>query len=305
MAGALSCAIVAILAAANADACPPKVAESSASSSDGCAGPVPAGWLRIVASRHAADDQLMVMGFKDVPVPQLLKFIVESTGKTLITRLTSDVGVKVTILGDRPITRGAALDRVYEAMAEGGLAIVEDEEAVWIGSASEMAASPRLPLEVRADEDVCALPCKGVVVSLQVPIRKAAAPMVAQQAVQMLDARSTVVFDADASQLIFRGTAASACNLQRLVRSLDRVASADEAAAPDRFTQVPTGSKGPRQRWRDPLTSERVQTMSRAELAALLRDVASMRQQSGLSDDVRAQLKRDFDLLMARMQTSP
>lgn len=264
---------------------------------------VPAAWTRVVSTRHAVDDEPMRLAMRDASIDEVLQFISDSTGKTILVRLAQLGPVKITVLSDRALPRSECLDRIYEALASNGLAVIEDDEVVWVDLMASIRDSPRPPLAVAAGEDIEAVSTNGVIVSMVLPLRDARAPMVLEQISPFLPDSATVVFDAERNQLLVLSTSACAKKIRRLAAALDGVATVDESTRSDAWTRVPgtmaQGSRGQRRDiFRDPLTEEGIAAMSRPELAKALAGVAKARQRGDLNDDVRAQLKREFDALV-------
>lgn len=297
---------------ARADACPPDepvtvARRAKAVSGDSAAGvpaAVPAAWARVLASRRAADDGPMILGFKDAPMDQVLRFIVESTGKTLMSRLSQVTPTKITLLSDRPLPRSECLDRVYEAMANSNLSVIEDEEVVWIDLMPEARRSPRLPLAVTADENIDGVSCNGLITSMVLRLREAQAPTVVAQLSAFTPDFATVVFDAERNQLLVQSTVGSAKQIRRLAEALDCVATVDEGARSAEWTQIPTvGDASGKRKWRDPRSETQIASMTKQQVVTALQEVSRTRQRTGLSDEVRAQLKREFDALLTRLKT--
>jgi type II secretory pathway component GspD/PulD (secretin) len=245
----------------------------------------------------------MRLAMRDASIDEVLQFISDSTGKTILVRLAQLGPVKITVLSDRALPRSECLDRIYEALASNGLAVIEDDEVVWVDLMASIRDSPRPPLAVAAGEDIEAVSTNGVIVSMVLPLRDARAPMVLEQISPFLPDSATVVFDAERNQLLVLSTSACAKKIRRLAAALDGVATVDESTRSDAWTRVPgtmaQGSRGQRRDiFRDPLTEEGIAAMSRPELAKALAGVAKARQRGDLNDDVRAQLKREFDALV-------
>src|SRR5262245_55514468 len=57
----------------------------------------------IAAGRRPAGDDPVVLGLKDVPIVDTIRFIVESTGKAVIVTLTDIQSIRITLIEDKPI----------------------------------------------------------------------------------------------------------------------------------------------------------------------------------------------------------
>ncbi len=77
------------------------------------------------------------LGFKQASVDELVAFIVAATGKVVMPQ--QDVLTRrVTVLSDQPIPRAAALDLVYQALMQNGVAVVESDTTITLRDMAEM-----------------------------------------------------------------------------------------------------------------------------------------------------------------------
>lgn len=77
------------------------------------------------------------LAFKDVPVNQVLPFIVEATGKVVMPQ--PDVLTrKITVLNDQPIARERALDLVFLTLLQAGIGVVETDETISLRDINEI-----------------------------------------------------------------------------------------------------------------------------------------------------------------------
>ncbi len=87
--------------------------------------------------RRPMSGEPTALGFRDVAVDQIIPFIVESTGKVVMPQ--QDVlKRKVTILNDRPIPREDALDLVFMALQQIGVAVVETQNVISLRDIAEI-----------------------------------------------------------------------------------------------------------------------------------------------------------------------
>lgn len=266
-------------------------------------GKAPAAWDRILASRKAIDDAPAILEYKDAPMDEFLRFVADSTGKTVMTRMSQISMNKLTLFGTQPLSRRERLDRVYEAMANSNLSVIETEQVVWIDLLSEHPRSPYPALMVEAGESVEAIACNGLIVSMVLPLRDADAPTVAAQLREVAPDSATIVFDAQRNQILVRSTVGTAKALARLAKALDGPATVDEKARSQEDTKVPVREPGSRAMgWRQPLSTEAIEAMPKAEAVRVLGEIAQTRLRTDLSDEVQATLGREFAALMAHVR---
>ena len=87
--------------------------------------------------RRIQSDDTTVLAFKNVSIDQIIPFVVEATGK--VVQSQPDVmNRRITILNDQPISRDRALDMLFLAMFQGGIAVVETQDTVQLRDISEI-----------------------------------------------------------------------------------------------------------------------------------------------------------------------
>jgi hypothetical protein len=119
----------------------PTAAPAPALPSPAAPAPAPAPRPRDERGRRIQPDEPTVLAFKNVSVDQVIPFIVEATGKTVLPM--ADVQARrITILNDQPMKRSKALDLVFFALGQNGIAVVETQEMVTLSDLADVHRTP-------------------------------------------------------------------------------------------------------------------------------------------------------------------
>src|SRR5690606_36850492 len=120
------------LAAATAqDAAPPADAGAAAPA----AAKAPA---RDSLNRRVAPDDLAPLPFETASVADLVPFIAEVTGKVVLPHEPTLIS-RITILSDTPVTRSRALDMIFLALHQQGIAVVETDDLIMLRNIDDLA----------------------------------------------------------------------------------------------------------------------------------------------------------------------
>ncbi|MEO1130198.1 MAG: hypothetical protein AAFX05_10905 [Planctomycetota bacterium] len=87
--------------------------------------------------RRITTGMTTTLAFKNVTVERLIPFIVESTGKVVVPR-QEVLSRRITILNDEPIPQQDALDLVFLALQQEGIAVVETKEIITLRDIAEI-----------------------------------------------------------------------------------------------------------------------------------------------------------------------
>lgn len=271
--------------------------------------PIPASWSRVIDSRRPIDDELMMLRFESTPVLEILGFIAESTGKTLMYQPHQVMSVTVTLLMTEAQSRSGCLDRLYEALVASGLAVVEDDLVVCIDHLTNTTSMPRPPLWVAPNEDIEQVSSDGVVADVCFAPRHISVASLAEQLRTFVPPYTLIFVDADRNQLLVQSTAGVAKRVARHIAIQDRPATHDESSDTDvtgvGVNVVPPDKRPalPRRfRPRTHLANAEIDALTRARALEELAEVASDRQWGGVSAERHAQLKREMDALIERIR---
>lgn len=106
--------------------------------------------------RRVVYGEPMPLGFKSARVENVIPFIVETTGKVVLPQ-PDVLSRPITVLNDRPIPRERALDLVFMALQQNGIAVVETPDLILLRDIGEIdrqdvpVIGPDTRLEKRTD----------------------------------------------------------------------------------------------------------------------------------------------------------
>jgi len=174
-------------------------------------------------NRRVPDGEPTVLAFKAAKVETLIPFIVESTGKVVLPQ--ADVLSRtITILNDEPIARARALDLVFLALQQAGVAVVETEDLITLRDINDLKKQdvPVLGHNVstltRGD--------LGTVATKVYALEHSAAENVAEIVKESIPDYASLQFDKASNQLVVMANMRQLQRIERLVLSLDRPAAA-------------------------------------------------------------------------------
>ncbi|GJQ30888.1 MAG: hypothetical protein HBSAPP03_27720 [Phycisphaerae bacterium] len=164
-----------------------------------------------------------VLAFKQVTVERLIDFIVQATGKVVIPQ--QDVMTrKVTVLNDQPIPREQALDLVFLALAQNGVAVVEGESTITLRDIAEV---NRQDVPVMGP-DASSLDRKdlGTLVQKVFALKHSTAKAMGDIIKGVVPDTSKPIVDEESNQVAVMAPIALIQRVERLVVSLDRPSAA-------------------------------------------------------------------------------
>jgi len=177
---------------------------------------------RVLAARRPTEEGPVILGFKQAPLEELVRFIVESTGKVVMIRLVQVGQTRITLLNDRPIPRHEALDLLFKAMRLNGVGVVETEREIIIDLLTDIQKLQDPGITLGADETVSDLAEDGAIISKIFRIRIAKAERVAENIRDFLPDFATITVDPNSNQIIYQGTVGVAKRVQLLIDALDK-----------------------------------------------------------------------------------
>lgn len=177
---------------------------------------------RPAKGRIADDGKLVSLGFKEESVTNLIPFIQEWTGKTVITRWQNIQNAKITIISNKMVSKSDALDLVFQALKVNEIGVVENENVITLDQITNIQKISNW-LVLDANDDVMKLNEEGILVLKTYQLRNAKAAAVSeriQEASWPTDGVSLTV-DENSNQIIFGGDVGLAQRVQKLVDLLD------------------------------------------------------------------------------------
>lgn len=161
-----------------------------------------------------------VLAFPKATVEQMIPFIVESTGKVVIPSQTV-LSIRITVINDKPIPRNQALDLVFFALQQAGVAVIERENVILLRDQTKLSTEPLIPV-IGADSSVRARTDLGSVVQKVFALKHASAGNVAEIIKPSLPDNAVVTADNDSSQVIVTSSIAMLQRIESVIVELDR-----------------------------------------------------------------------------------
>jgi general secretion pathway protein D len=163
-----------------------------------------------------------VLAFKQFTVEQIVPFIVESTGKVVMP-MQDVMTRKITVINDNPIPRAQALDLVYVALLQNGVAVVETAHTITLRDVADITKQDLLvlgPTDRLADrEDL------GTIAEKVFGLRHNSAKSLGEVIKDKVPDYAKLAVDEESNQLAMIGNIAFLQRMERLIESLDRPAA--------------------------------------------------------------------------------
>lgn len=164
------------------------------------------------------------LSFRNVTVEQIVPFIVESTGKVIFPQ-QDILARRITLLNDKPIARTAALELVFAALQQTGVAVIETQDLIVLCDQGQI-DKQAVPV-VGPDESLLGRTDIGTIVSKIYALREASAPMVGEAIRPTVNTDlAKISVDPDSNQIVVTGPVSLLQRLERLITSLDKPAAA-------------------------------------------------------------------------------
>lgn len=174
-------------------------------------------------NRRVPDGEPTVLAFKAAKVETLIPFIVESTGKVVLPQ--ADVLSRtITILNDEPIPRVRALDLVFLALQQAGVAVVETEDLITLRDINDLkkqdvpVLGPTASTLTRQD--------LGTIATKVYALNHSSAENVAEIVKESIPDYASLQFDKASNQVVVMANMRQLQRIENLINSLDRPAAA-------------------------------------------------------------------------------
>lgn len=213
--------LLAVAAAAPLPAAQPVAASDPAADADAA----PAAVIDARGRRPLSGDPT-VLAFRNVPVEQVVPFIVECTGKVVLPQ-QDILGLRITLVNDRPIPRDQALDLVFLALQQAGVGVVETRDLVILRNIGEITRQD-VPV-VGPHESVLDRRDLGAVVEKVFLLRHASARNIGEIIKDSIPDYAKMYVDADSNQVVVMGNIALLQRLEEVIAALDRPSAASLA----------------------------------------------------------------------------
>ena len=173
-------------------------------------------------TRRVVDDNPVTLAFKEESVSSIIPFIQEWTGKAVIVPLTKIQSTKITIVTDKKLPKGEALNLVFQALKVAGLGVVENDTVITIDTLTDISRISR-PIVLDHTQDVMGLNEEGNFVIKTFRLKHAKAQDIAdriQEASWPSDGVSISV-DTSSNQILLSSDVGLAKRVQLLIDNLD------------------------------------------------------------------------------------
>lgn len=180
--------------------------------------------LRVYRSDRRADPRtdLVSVNCSDVQLLQLLPFIMETTGKTVIPKLGAVKTQTITIMSDRKVTRAAALEMIFQALRLNGVAVVETEDLIMIDQlGDENIRSLQPGLILGPTRDVSSMADSGQVLTKVFRIENTKAQGVFDRIQGGLPTYAKADYDNNSNQIIIEADVGTIKRCAKLITLLD------------------------------------------------------------------------------------
>lgn len=176
--------------------------------------------------RRIQPDVPTPLAFKNVSVDQIIPFIVEATGKVVLPQ-PDVMSRRITLLNDQPIPRARALDLVFLALQQNGIAVVETTDLIMLRDIGEIDKQD-VPV-LGPDENIMDRTDFGSIVEKVFSLRHASAANLFEMLKDSKPAFAKMAVDAESNQLIIMGNIGLLQRFQRIITALDQPAAASLA----------------------------------------------------------------------------
>ncbi len=196
---------------------PPAAAGGNGNGNGGSPATTPPG-----QTRRVVDDNPVTLAFKEESVASIIPFIQEWTGKAVIVPLTKIQSTKITIVTDKKLPKGEALNLVFQALKVAGLGVVENDTVITIDTLTDISRISR-PIVLDHTQDVMGLNEEGNFVIKTFRLKHAKAQDIAdriQEASWPSDGVSISV-DTSSNQILLSSDVGLAKRVQLLIDNLD------------------------------------------------------------------------------------
>ena len=174
-------------------------------------------------NRRPLKGEATVLAFKGVKVEAVIPFIVEATGKVVLPQ--ADVmGRTITVLNDEPIARDRALDLVFLALQQAGVAVVETKDLITLRDINDL---PKQDVPVIGpDESTLTRTDLGNVAEKVYALKHASAENLGTIIKESIPDFAKLNVDKVSNQIVVMGNLRLLQRIELLVQSLDRPSAA-------------------------------------------------------------------------------
>jgi len=216
-----------------------------------------------VTNRRVDNGEPVVLAFNQVQLKDIIDFIVETTGKTVVPS-ENVMSYRLTIVNDKPITREDALNQVFVALLAQRVGVVETEDMIRLEMVDQIGQRD-CPV-IGADESVRGRQDNGVIINKVFNLRYADCESVADVMEPLVPDWAQIEIETGTNSIVAMVSVGIAKKLELVIQSLDRPAPketrtflleyADATTIAERIVELygdtGTGTSGGNTRGRNP-----------------------------------------------------
>lgn len=167
-------------------------------------------------------DEPTPLAFKNVSVEQVVPFIVEATGKVVLP-MPDVLSLRITVLNDQKIPRTKALDMVFLALFQNGVAVIESDDRITLRSLAEL---DRGDVPVLNGDDSVMDRSPGTIVCKIFTLKYSSATNIAEMFKNWLPNFAKMTFDPDSNQVVVTADVGLLQRMERTIKALDQQSTA-------------------------------------------------------------------------------
>jgi type II secretion system protein D len=168
--------------------------------------------------RRVQPDEPTELAFKNVSMEQVIPFIVEATGKVVLP-MPDVMSTRITILNDRKIPRARALDMVFLALLQNGVAVVETDDLIQLRSLTEIDRQ-EVPV-IPAEENVAGRGDVGAIYEKVFAPHFASVANIADMVKNSLPNYAKMTLDVDSNRIIVMGDIGLLQRIEAKIKAVD------------------------------------------------------------------------------------
>lgn len=170
--------------------------------------------------RRVVEGGETVLAFPRATVEQVIPFIAEMTGKFIIPQ-QEILARRITVVNDKPVPRKVALDMLFFALQQTGVAVIENPDFILLRDQADIDKQP-VPV-VGPNTSILDRTDLGSIVQKVFSLKYAGASNVAEIVKSSLpDSNNKIIADADSSQVIVTAPVAILQRIERTITALDK-----------------------------------------------------------------------------------
>ncbi len=165
------------------------------------------------------DSEPTILAFKSASVSELIPMIVEYTGKVVLPQ-DEVLARKITIVNDRPLSRQQALDLVFLALQQKGIAVIESRDIIYLRDQAQV-NTDNIPV-LGPTESVADRTDYGTMVQKVFALKNATAANIGEIVKASLPDYAKLTVESESNQLLVSAPIALLQRIEKLIISLDK-----------------------------------------------------------------------------------